>query len=294
VAQIHSNCDLSQPQADYSAMRSNSRFPYSYVAVRNQCMPQVASHSLHVHMLPHRSHSTCVCLQVLPAMGCVLPEDATLIAPNQLYGSLLSLVCTEEPLRQAWWSAESASASAAAKSIVVTADDAMWAALDSSEEPGQDAWQLDVVFTGVSSRMHALLARLFTRCMWLGAAPTRILMVQVVLGAAIDVCSPPSELHLMNHLLMSMSNKMLKGKSKHRAVNRCRNLCMMLELCVAQYPICSARLHCKPGSCMYSALLFCCKASPLGCPDLIAFGEVLKHMFRLETRAVLHGIWHCP
>jgi hypothetical protein len=147
-----------------------------------------------------------VCLQVLPAMGCVLPEDATLIAPNQLYGSLLSLVCTEEPLRQAWWSAESASASAAAKSIVVTADDAVWAALDSSEEPGQDAWQLDVVFTGVSSRMHALLARLFTRCMWLGAAPTRILMVQVVLGAAIDVCSPPSELSTLSAVPYNVAN----------------------------------------------------------------------------------------
>lgn len=131
-----------------------------------------------------------VCPQVLPAMGCVLPEDATLIAPNQLYGSLLSRVYTEEALRQIWWAAESASAVAGANSIVVMAEDTAWAALESSEEAGEDAWQRDVVYTGVSSRMHALLARLFTRCMWLGAAPTRIIMVQVVLGAAMDVRSP--------------------------------------------------------------------------------------------------------
>lgn len=132
-----------------------------------------------------------VCPQVLPGMGCVLPEDATLIAPNQLYGSLLSRVYTEEPLRQTWWAAESSSAASAANSIVVTADDTVWSALEDSEDAGQDAWHRDVVFTGVSSRMHALLARLFTRCMWLGAAPTRIIMVQLVLGAAIDVRSPP-------------------------------------------------------------------------------------------------------
>jgi hypothetical protein len=133
----------------------------------------------------------CVCVQILPAMGCVLPEDATLIAPNQLYGSLLSRVYTEEALRQTWWAAEAASAASAANSIVITADDAVWAALEGSEEAEQDAWQRDVVFTGVSSRMHTLLARLFTRCMWLGTAPTRILMVQVVLGGAIDVRFPP-------------------------------------------------------------------------------------------------------
>lgn len=129
-------------------------------------------------------------VQVLPGMGCVLPEDATLIAPNQLYGSLLSRVYTEEALRQTWWAAEAASASSAANTIAVTADDAVWAALEDGDDAGQHAWQRDVVFTGVSSRMHALLARLFTRCMWLGAAPTRMLMVQVVLGAAIDVRLP--------------------------------------------------------------------------------------------------------
>lgn len=120
-------------------------------------------------------------------MGCVLPEDATLIAPNQLYGSLLSRVYTKEALRQKWWDGEASAASSAANTIVVTADDAVWAVLEDSEDAGQHAWQRDVVFTGVSSRMHALLARLFTRCMWLGAAPTRIIMVQAVLGAAIDV-----------------------------------------------------------------------------------------------------------
>lgn len=145
---------------------------------------------------PKQSQSSQCCtsvlyMQILPSMGCVLPEDATLIAPNQLYGSLLSRVYTNEPLRQTWWAAESSSAASGANSIVVSADDTVWAALDEGDSE-QGSWQRDVVFTGLSSRMHALLARLFTRCMWLGAAPTRILMVQVVLGAAIDVCSPCS------------------------------------------------------------------------------------------------------
>jgi hypothetical protein len=130
-------------------------------------------------------------MQVLPAMGCVLPDDAMLIAPNQLRGSLLTRVYADEALRQAWWTAEAAAAAAAANSIA-TSDDSVWALADQGEDLAVDAWRREAVVTRAAAHMHALLARLFARCMWLGNVPARILMVQVVLGAALDVrCSHP-------------------------------------------------------------------------------------------------------
>lgn len=137
-------------------------------------------------------------MQVLPSIGCILPEDASLISPSQLHGSLLSLVFSREDLRSAWWAAEAAGASSAANALLI-ADDGQWlrappsaAELLSGDGDGdggaaEEAWMRDTVPSETAVQMHALLQQLLGRCMWLGTTTARMLMVQVVLGAALRV-----------------------------------------------------------------------------------------------------------
>jgi hypothetical protein len=122
-------------------------------------------------------------------MGCVLPEDSALVSPSQLHGGLLTRVYRSERLRNSWWAAE-ASAAASAAQAIATADDSTWQKAPLGAEVGEgDGWMRDAVSTETSTKMGALLRVLFGRCMWLGSATGRVVMVQVLLGAAMDVRS---------------------------------------------------------------------------------------------------------
>lgn len=138
----------------------------------------------------------CVWLQVLPSIGCILPDDPSLISPSQLHGSLLTHVFSHEDLRNAWWAAEAAAATDAASAALIT-DEGQWLRAPPGEgellaEDGGGAaeeagWLRDTVPSETAVHMHALLQQLLGRCMWLGITTARMLMVQVVLGAALRV-----------------------------------------------------------------------------------------------------------
>lgn len=135
-------------------------------------------------------------MQVLPAIGCILPEDPSLISPSQLHGSLLTHVFSREELRNAWWAAEAAAATDAATAVLIT-DEGQWLRAppgegellaDGSGGAAEEGGLLrDSVPSETAVRTHALLQQLLPRCMWLGATTARMLMVQVVLGAALRV-----------------------------------------------------------------------------------------------------------
>lgn len=138
---------------------------------------------------------------MLPSIGCILPEDPSLISPSQLHGSLLTHVFSHEELRNAWWAAEAAAATDAAAAALIT-DEGQWLrappgegellADDGRGSTEEDAWLRDSVPSETAVHMHALLQRLLARCMWLGMTTARMLMVQVVLGAALRVRPRPS------------------------------------------------------------------------------------------------------
>jgi hypothetical protein len=136
--------------------------------------------------------------QVLPRLGCVVPEDAALLPPPHLAGSLLTRLFLAAPGRAAWLAAEAAGARAAVRDVAL--DEPAWLAPPLAGGGGGST-DVDVVNGGggggapargeapsaASEAICAALDGLFARCMWLGATAARAVMVEAVLGAALDV-----------------------------------------------------------------------------------------------------------
>lgn len=127
-----------------------------------------------------------IALQVLPRLGCIVPEDASLLPPAALAGALTSRAFAAPPLRTAWLTAEAAAARAALEAIAME-DDSWLAPPVGGDKDGSG----DEGGSAASEAAIAALHGLFARCMWVAPRGARVALVDTVLGAGINVRPRP-------------------------------------------------------------------------------------------------------
>lgn len=123
-------------------------------------------------------------------MGAVLPEDVALLSCSQLHGSLLSLTFQDPSLRASWLSAEASAARASMNSVILQED--LWLApapgegLEEAEHEGVGGGGEGGASAAAAGSLGVLDAK-FRRTLWLGTLEARLVMLEIVLGAALDV-----------------------------------------------------------------------------------------------------------